>query len=684
MAADSTMLARTWWIEQDAVLAGPYPGAPDKAAARAKIQALLDAGVRTFINLQEHGESGAGGSTFPDYMEVVPTSMAGEVRSLRFPVPDMGTPYPAQIGDVLQAIATWRASGLVYVHCWGGHGRTGTIAGCHMRELGLTADEALAQIADARAHDEYLAGHPSPQTPEQRAVIADWEPQPRERAAHQRRGTPHATQRARARGCMIGQLAGDSLGSLVEFQSPEQIAATYPDGVRHLADGGTWNTLAGQPTDDSELALTLARALALGEPYSRDWVRRQYVEWAHSQPFDIGGATSAALLHDAPSAVTQANGALMRVSPLGIFGWDASEDELAARARSDAAITHPHPVCGDVNVLFVLAIATAIREFTTPHDLYGRIVAWAGRFQVDASVARVIAEAPQRPPADYVHQQGWVLTAFHNALYQLLNASSLEAGVIDTVMRGGDTDTNAAIAGALLGACHGIDAIPQQWRDTVLNCRPEAGAPGVQRPRPRRYWPIDALELADAIVRYVPDDEPQWLLTPDTFEVQPYFDDPQLRRYVRVLRMVQKLHAAGYQRLRVFPYEHDGIAGRIEILPASSFSDNGWRPLHGHEIGGHEFAVYTTGSTGDQFFDWDDAASDSAVELARKFITRFPRLARLGAGHDHAYAGWFAAYVGQIRDFETALIWNNCWGARGPIRVPPPPGPPTGGSSSRE
>ncbi|NLX19780.1 MAG: ADP-ribosylglycohydrolase family protein, partial [Desulfobulbus sp.] len=65
----------------------------------------------------------------------------------------------------------------------------------------------------------------------------------------------------RAQGCLLGQLAGDALGSLVEFQSPDEIRRSYPDGVRELADGGIWNTIAGQPTDDSEMALLLARLL---------------------------------------------------------------------------------------------------------------------------------------------------------------------------------------------------------------------------------------------------------------------------------------------------------------------------------------------------------------------------------------------------------------------------------------
>jgi ADP-ribosylglycohydrolase len=65
----------------------------------------------------------------------------------------------------------------------------------------------------------------------------------------------------RAQGCLLGQLAGDSLGSLVEFESEASIRRLYPQGISELADGGTFNTLAGQPTDDSEMALMLARSI---------------------------------------------------------------------------------------------------------------------------------------------------------------------------------------------------------------------------------------------------------------------------------------------------------------------------------------------------------------------------------------------------------------------------------------
>jgi len=70
-----------------------------------------------------------------------------------------------------------------------------------------------------------------------------------------------------AEGCLLGQLACDSLGSLIEFQSPDEIRRKYPNGVRDLADDGTWGTIAGKPTDDSEMALTFGRTLIKQQHY---------------------------------------------------------------------------------------------------------------------------------------------------------------------------------------------------------------------------------------------------------------------------------------------------------------------------------------------------------------------------------------------------------------------------------
>ena len=305
---------------------------------------------------------------------------------------------------------------------------------------------------------------------------------------------------SRAQGCLLGQLAGDALGSLVEFQSSEEIRQKYPEGVRDLSDGGTWKTIAGQPTDDSEMALLLARMLVNLGRYDVEEARKVYIFWLHSRPFDCGKTISASL-QGVLKSESQANGAMMRISPLGIFGANHDLAEIAEWARQDAGITHPNVLCLQANALFAMAIAHGVRTGCRPDALYGKIVEWAEEMRVESNLLAVIKGAVDSPPEDYLYQAGWVLTAFKNVLWQLLHAPTLQEGVVDTVKRGGDTDTNGAICGALLGAVYGREAIPLRWIDTLLQCRPAGGVPGVRRPRPECFWPVDALELAEALIR---------------------------------------------------------------------------------------------------------------------------------------------------------------------------------------
>jgi hypothetical protein len=147
-----------------------------------------------------------------------------------------------------------------------------------------------------------------------------------------------------------------------------------------------------------------------------------------------------------------------------------------------------------------MAIAHAIKAGCDAQSLYRDIVGWAKDLSIDPTLMDAIIGAADAPPPTYTYQQGWLLIAFRNALWQLIHAPNLEEGVVDTVMRGGDTDTNAAICGALLGAVYGLEAVPAQWVDKVLNCRPQEGLPGVHQPRPECFWPADALELATQLI----------------------------------------------------------------------------------------------------------------------------------------------------------------------------------------
>jgi hypothetical protein len=94
---------------------------------------------------------------------------------------------------------------------------------------------------------------------------------------------------------------------------------------------------------------------------------------------------------------------------------------------------------------------------------------------------------------------GWVLIALQNAFFHLAAGTKLEPALIETVGRGGDTDTNGAIAGALLGAADGRASFPVRWVMPVLTCRPDPGL-HVRRPRPEAYWPDDLVDLTEALL----------------------------------------------------------------------------------------------------------------------------------------------------------------------------------------
>lgn len=295
----------------------------------------------------------------------------------------------------------------------------------------------------------------------------------------------------RCQGLWLGQLIGDALGAQVEFQSSAEISARHPEGVRALRDGGTWGTLAGQPTDDSELALALARSLVDRGGYDVEAVRAAYLAWLGSSPFDVGATVSGGL-RGRPNPDSLANGALMRVSPIALALARDPRAAIAA-ARVDAALTHVHPACADANAVYVAALIAAL-DGASREEIVGAALAEP----ITARHVHAVEAARDGAPRDYVTHQGFYAIALQNAFFQLLHAPSFEEGLVDTVGRGGDTDTNACIAGALLGAFHGRPAIPADWLRAVLTCRPLAEV-GASRVRRMDYWPVDALLLAERL-----------------------------------------------------------------------------------------------------------------------------------------------------------------------------------------
>lgn len=315
---------------------------------------------------------------------------------------------------------------------------------------------------------------------------------------------------SRSRGCLIGLLAGDALGSQVEFMSKGAIANAYPGsgGPTSIHPSRVWNTSAGQATDDGEMALALANSIIAADDrtlgYSQKRAGDAYVAWGRSAPFDMGGTTRQGLqaIEAGRPAVSQsqANGALMRAAPIGIRYFGRPQD-AAMYARIDARLTHPSSVTVAANAAFCAAIATLVagKPASKAYKAADREIG-SEKDEIERKEVRrwLMAAAIRSFPTVYDDQmQGWVAIAFQNAFAHLAAGTPFEEALISTVARGGDTDTNAAICGALLGAAQGVEAIPAQWRDAVLGCSPASGTP---RPRPAVYWPSSAISVADKLV----------------------------------------------------------------------------------------------------------------------------------------------------------------------------------------
>lgn len=124
-----------------------------------------------------------------------------------------------------------------------------------------------------------------------------------------------------------------------------------------------------------------------------------------------------------------------------------------------------------------------------------------------------------------------------------------------------------------------------------------------------------------------------------------------VRRTLRIIRMVSELHRMGYQRVRFMPHEYP-LAFRIAIGPSSLFSSENGAELRDFREG---LNVQYSSASETAYFDWTDARSDNARQLAEKFVARFPTLCVAGQGRDWAYAGWLLELIGVLERMPGAL-----------------------------
>lgn len=153
-----------YWVDPPLLMAGCYPGHGDPRIAARQLGALLDCGIRCFISLMEEEARGPF-IPYEPLLEEIATSRGVRVDRLRFEVEDHSAPSCQQMGEIERALASSIAAGRpVYLHCWGGRGRTGAVVGVYLVRRGLaTAETFVDAIAELRSG----AAGESPETEEQ-------------------------------------------------------------------------------------------------------------------------------------------------------------------------------------------------------------------------------------------------------------------------------------------------------------------------------------------------------------------------------------------------------------------------------------------------------------------------------------------------------------------------------------
>jgi len=154
-----------YWVSPGQLLAGEYPRDLDEQASLIKLNSLMQAGVSVFVDLTEEKDG------------LLPyENMIDGARYLRFPIPDVSVPESSGLmKKILDAIDQHiNKNKVVYVHCWGGIGRTGTVVGCWLARHGHEGQAAYDRLQELWRHNPKSAYRRSPETWEQKQYILDW------------------------------------------------------------------------------------------------------------------------------------------------------------------------------------------------------------------------------------------------------------------------------------------------------------------------------------------------------------------------------------------------------------------------------------------------------------------------------------------------------------------------------
>ncbi|CAI2369959.1 unnamed protein product [Moneuplotes crassus] len=317
----------------------------------------------------------------------------------------------------------------------------------------------------------------------------------------------------RAKGCVVGALCGDAAGAVLEFHRGEITEDLCREAVQ-MPGGGVFRVGPGQVTDDGELTMCLLHALANGQgEFVESEAAKYYAKWYNSKPFDCGITIRSALSvadQDNPnpdkikkeaekcSQGSQSNGSLMRATPLAVLcynmktanvddfeaeEWKKHRDCVFEAAKLDASFTHPNPAVHYVEGLYIYMMTLIINGVKLA-DVYSAIIDEINQ-SADEEYKELILgwvdESCEDKLGSLEHQMGWMKNAFVCCLRYLrlakesedskepLSPIFYEDAMVEILMGGGDTDTNACIAGGLIGAIVGFDALPELQKSKVLS-----------------------------------------------------------------------------------------------------------------------------------------------------------------------------------------------------------------------
>jgi ADP-ribosylglycohydrolase len=289
--------------------------------------------------------------------------------------------------------------------------------------------------------------------------------------------TPVLSARERVLGCVLGLALGDAAGAPFEYRRAHDIPEPAP-----LFEWPWLGLPPGSTTDDTAMARNLVRSLGERGRLDLDDLVERHLAWFRSNPPDVGTITrlvltrvelgegaqdaSRAVWEERGPEVSAGNGSVMYCAPLGA-AYANRPVQLYDLAPLLSSLTHHDERCRTACLAVTLLTAALARGEEAERSLHEVLTSLLERERDGAEELEFLVEAAgTKRPVDGP-DQGFCLFTAGLALRTAVEAVGFEDGIRSVIAFGGDTGTNAAVAGALLGARHGVRALPPEWMDRV-------------------------------------------------------------------------------------------------------------------------------------------------------------------------------------------------------------------------